>query len=94
MTHLVFLTHGSVLDLWRRKMVDKRIIEFNHKILDILDEYADIITFPSIRVFEKIGGGFNEMKFTVSFKCIEDLKTAEQKLEHEYFKLNKELDKE
>ena len=75
-------------------MVDKRIIEFNHKILDILDEYADIITFPSIRVLEKIGGGSNEMEFTVSFKCAEDLKTAEQKFEHEYFKLNKELDKE
>lgn len=75
-------------------MVDKRIIEFNRKILDILDEYADIITFPSIRVLKKIGGGSNEMEFTVSFKCAEDLKTAEQKLEHEYFKLNKELDKE
>lgn len=75
-------------------MVDKRIIEFNHKILDILDEYADIITFPSIRVLEKIGWSSNEMEFTASFKCVDDLKTAEQKLEHEYFKLHKELDKE
>lgn len=33
--------------------VDKRIVEFNHKLLNILDEYADVITFPSIKVGEK-----------------------------------------
>lgn len=35
--------------------VDKRIMEFNHKFLNILDEYADVITFPSIKVGEKNG---------------------------------------
>ena len=63
-------------------MIDKRIVEFNHKILDILDEYADVITFPSIRVCEKTRDhdvhsypvkGSNEIEFTVSFRC-EELK--------------------
>ena len=31
------------------------------------------------------------MEFTVSFKCVDDLKTAEQKLKHEYFKLHNEV---
>lgn len=73
--------------------IDKRIIEFNHKILDILDEYADVITFPSIRVREKtrdhnIHGypvkGSNEIEFTVSFKCEDDLNTATDKIDTEY----------
>ena len=74
-------------------MIDKRIVEFNHKILDILDEYADIITFPSIRVCEKtrdhdVHGypvkGSNGMEFTVSFKCENDLNTATARIDTEY----------
>ena len=53
-----------------------------------------LLRFRLLESLKKIGGGSNEMEFTVSFKCIDDLKTAEQKLEHEYFKLHKELDKE
>ena len=73
--------------------IDKRIIEFNHKILDILDEYADVITFPSIRVCEKtrdhdVHGypvkGSNEIEFTVSFKCEDDLNMATDKIDTEY----------
>lgn len=74
-------------------MIDKRIIEFNHKILDILNEYADIITFPSIRVCEKtrdhdVHGypvkGSNEIEFTVSFRCEDDLNAATNKIDIEY----------
>lgn len=74
-------------------MIDKRITEFNHKILDILDEYADIITFPSIRVCEKTRNydvcgnlvkGSNEIEFTVSFKHEDDLNTATDKIDTEY----------
>lgn len=70
--------------------IDKRIIEFNHKILDILDEF---ITFPSIRVCEKtrdhdVHGypvkGSNEIEFTVSFKCEDDLNMATDKIDTEY----------
>lgn len=70
-------------------MIDKRIVEFNHKILDILDEYADVITFPSIRVREKTRDyypvkGSNEIEFTVSFKREDDLNTATDKIDTEY----------
>ena len=72
---------------------NERIVEFNHKILDILGEYTDVITFPSIRVREKtrdyeVHGypvkGSNEIEFTVSFKCEDDLNTAIDKIDTEY----------
>lgn len=72
--------------------VDKKIVEFNHKLLNILDEYADVITFPSIKVGEKmttdINGfpilGTDEIEFTVSFKSSKDMNTAESKIVREY----------
>lgn len=82
--------------------IDKRIIEFNHKILDILDEYADVITFPSIRVCEKtrdhdvhgyLVKGSNEIEFTVSFKCEDDLNTATDKIDTEYKSFLKDTDR-
>lgn len=79
--------------------VDKRIVEFNHKLLNILDEYADVITFPSIKVGEKmatdINGfpilGANEIEFTVSFKSSKDMSTVESKIAREYNNLRNNL---
>ena len=79
--------------------VDKRIVEFNHKLLNILDEYADVITFPSIKVGEKmatdINGfpilGTNEIEFTVSFKSSKDMSTVESKITREYNNLRNNL---
>lgn len=83
-------------------IANERIVEFNHKILDILDEYIDVITFPSIKVREKtrdynVHGypvkGSNEIEFTISFKCEDDLNAAIDKIDAEYRSFLRDMDR-
>lgn len=83
-------------------ITNERIVEFNHKILDILDEYIDVITFPSIRVREKTRDydlhgysvkGSNEIEFTISFKDENDLNAATDKIDVEYRSFLRDMDK-